>query len=1140
MATVTERRARRATSIAQSPKKQQNRRQWRVRILAATACLVTLVALLPTIVSRSPVAGWLLSQATSDLRGEASVGAVYLGWFSAPVLSDIEICDPGQKSLIAIEHVRAERSLLSLLLSHADLGRIHIENPEVSVTYDGSKTNLEEVFGEWLTSESEPLDVAAELVVTGGAVTLTDTRSSRKWKVNEFELTATMPAEVESPIDLSASGRVADAEHTGRFAMELALNRTASREDPLSGIVALKAELDNTPLEMLAPLLHRSMPETELGGRLSAFAKCEVTDGTRQPEVAIQLTASVDNFVLAGAGLQGDRLELDRIEAGGRALWQGRFIDIERLRLETELGSAVVTGGFNLPDDSLSTLLRSLTEQAYRIEAGVNLAALAAHLPNTLRLQDGLRIQSGDATIVLESRRDGGEVHWDGHADISRLAAERQGRQISWPEPIRATLSASKSAQGLSIERLECLAQHLQITASGTPQRVDGSLDFDLAGLMADASQLIDLGALRLSGTGRGSFQWHRQSQNEYGAHGNLLMDGFQLAMGDKPGLPAEKLELKLEAQGTIGDGTEWGIGSGTAQLNMADDRVTITLAEPVVNIASIASYPLNVECEGDLVRWSTRLQSLLPLGNCQIAGRLTATGRVDYGAELTTVRNAKIHVEQFNFHSPQLNFVDPDLELTVGQVKWLPSQKRLEMSSAALAGQTIGVGVDPLAVAWNGTSLSELNGTVAIRTTLDRMQQWDMVTRTVPSEWTLRGDVAGKSAFRMVEGKVAFDADASVEQFAAYHQGNQKMKEPKIRVTANGQYDPEARSIELLGTRLESELVGASASGNLNFAGEATRIDVNGQYEYDLVRLSEIARTHLGLPLFAAGRGTSPFSYRGPISLAEAEATMGLRWTSAEMVGFLIGPGTMDARLVGGTARVNPITLDVSEGRMTLTPQVSFSADGSVLNLDPGRVADRIRISPRMCAGGLQYIAPPLAGVASAEGTFSIEMEQCRIPLDAPEKGDLAGRMTIHAVSIGPGPLIRELATALGFGGTAQLSRESVVPFRMVDGRVYHRDLTLVFPEVTMKTYGSVGLDQSLALIVEMPIPNKWRSGNPMLDGVVQNQTLRLPIGGSLQQPAIDRRELERQAGQFLQGTVRNVLEGQLNRQLDRLFQPR
>ena len=1139
MATATERRARRATSFAQSPNKQKPQRRWRFRILAAVACLVTLIAILPALVSRSPVAGWLLSKATSDLHGSATVGAVHLGWFSAPVLADLEICDSDQQCLIAIEHVRAEQSLLSLLLNGADLGRIRIEKPRVSITYDGSTTNLEEVFGPWLTGNSEPLEVAAELVVTDGAVSLTDTRSGRKWQANELELTAALPAESGSPIDLRTSGHIAAGEHTGRFAVELALNQAASDDDPLFGIETLKAQLENTPLEMLAPLLARSMPDTELGGCLSAFADCEAKEGTDQPEASIRLTASIDNFVLSGASLKGDRLAIDRVELGGHASWRGRFINVEGLRLETELGNVSVNGGFDLPDGSFSTLVKSLAEQTYRIEAGVNLAALAASLPNTLRLQQGMQIQSGGATIVLESRQVDDDMHWEGRADISDLAAKHQGRSLNWREPIQASLSATRNTEGLSLERLECRAEHLQINASGTPERVDGAIDFDLAGLTKQAAQWIDLAGLRLAGTGHGRFQWSRQSQQDYAANGNLQINGFQLALGDRPGWSEEKVELKLEAQGPIGELSAPAIGSGTAQLSLGDDRVMITLAEPVKDAMKTVAYPLNVESKGDLGRWSARLQSLMPQADWQVAGHLKATGRVDCGTESTTVRNGKIRVEQCAIRSPYLNFFDPDVEITVGQAKWLSPQHRLEISSTALAGQTIGVGVDPFAVAWSGATVSELNGAVAIRTTLDRMQQWGTVTMTAPPKWMLRGNVAGKSTFRTIEGKVAVEADLTVEQFSAHHPAGQKLEDPKIRVIARGQYVPETQLVELERARLESGIVAADASGSVDLA-ERTRIDIDGQYEYDLVRLSEMGRTYLGFPLFAAGRGTSPFSYHGPISLAEAEASLGLRWTGAEMVGLLIGQGAIDAQLAGGTLHANPIELDVSEGRMTLTPQVSFSADGSVLNLDPGRVAERIRISPRMCDGALQYIAPPLAGVTSAEGTFSIEMEQCRIPLGAPEKGDLTGRMTVHAVSVGPGPLIRELATALGFGGTARLNRESVVPFRMVDGRVYHRDLELVFPEVTMKTYGSVGLDQSLALMVEMPIPDKWRSSNPMLNQIVQNQTLRLPIGGSLQKPVIDRRELERQAGQFLQGAVQNALEGQLNRQLERLFKSR
>lgn len=552
MATVTERRARSVNPLSETPNAAKPRRRRRRLALAMIGGLLAMVALLPTLVSHSPMAGWLVSQATSDLQGEASIGSVRLGWFSAPVLADIEVRDAEKRPLIQIERVRAERSLLSLLLNSSDLGRIQIEKPVLSITYDDSGTNLEEVFAKWLEGDSTQASVSTELAVTGGTVTLTDVRSVRSWQVNDFGLTANVPADERSPIDLHASGSIADAQHAGRFALTLALSRTAAREDPLSAIEALEAELENTPLELLAPLLARSVPGTELGGRLSAFAKCELTGGSIQPEVTIQLTAVADNFLLAGSLLNGDRLALERVEAGGRTSWRGRRIDIERFRVQTELGNALVSGGFNLPDDSLATLLKSLAEQTYRVEAGLNLAALAAQLPNTLRLQDGMRIQSGDATIVLDSRKAGDAMHWEGQADISRLSAERQGRQIRWPEPIRASLSASSDTQGLSIERLECKAKHLQLNVSGTPERVDGSLDFDLAGLADEVAQLIDLGGLRLSGNGHGRFLWHRPSQQAYAADGDLQIDDFQLALGDGPGWADPSLHLKVDAQGPI------------------------------------------------------------------------------------------------------------------------------------------------------------------------------------------------------------------------------------------------------------------------------------------------------------------------------------------------------------------------------------------------------------------------------------------------------------------------------------------------------------------------------------------------------------------------------------------------------------
>ncbi|OHB85765.1 MAG: hypothetical protein A2V98_23275 [Planctomycetes bacterium RBG_16_64_12] len=108
-----------------------------------------------------------------------------------------------------------------------------------------------------------------------------------------------------------------------------------------------------------------------------------------------------------------------------------------------------------------------------------------------------------------------------------------------------------------------------------------------------------------------------------------------------------------------------------------------------------------------------------------------------------------------------------------------------------------------------------------------------------------------------------------------------------------------------------------------------------------------------------------------------------------------------------------------------------------------------------------------------------------------------------------------------------------------MVDGRVYHKDLEFVFPDLVIRTYGSVGLDQSLAITAEMPIPPKWLGNDALVNSALRDQLMRVPIGGTLSKPKIDQKALDRLSQQFLQKAARNVLEDGLNRGFERLFGP-
>ncbi len=241
-----------------------------------------------------------------------------------------------------------------------------------------------------------------------------------------------------------------------------------------------------------------------------------------------------------------------------------------------------------------------------------------------------------------------------------------------------------------------------------------------------------------------------------------------------------------------------------------------------------------------------------------------------------------------------------------------------------------------------------------------------------------------------------------------------------------------------------------------------------------------------------------------------------------------LTGHGVYDA--VQDSLRIVQLHLD--------SPTLSGDAAGQVRALSSDMVLSlkgklgRVRLTPAVCAGAVGYALPALADVAQADGEISLEVQSGQVPLSDPKRADVAGWLTIHSAQVSAGPLVRELSVLLKGPATLTLAKDHVVPFRLVNGRVYHTGLELHFPELTIRTSGSVGLDGSLSLTAEMPVPPKWL-GNSKLAHVATGQTIRLPIAGTLHKPKIDEQALRAASARFARDAAENVLRQQTNGEL-------
>jgi hypothetical protein len=263
------------------------------------------------------------------------------------------------------------------------------------------------------------------------------------------------------------------------------------------------------------------------------------------------------------------------------------------------------------------------------------------------------------------------------------------------------------------------------------------------------------------------------------------------------------------------------------------------------------------------------------------------------------------------------------------------------------------------------------------------------------------------------------------------------------------------------------------------------------------------------------------------------------IQFNGGKYYGFQLGPGELKLRLADGTLQSEPLQVACNQGTLRVQPELRMAAPPKEFRLSAGTLADRVQLDPAACRSALKYVVPVLASTTQSQGQFSIELDGCRIPLGDLTKAEIGGRLIVHSATMTPGPLVQQLTPFLSSPPSlVRIPPETVVHFRMTGGRIYHQGLVLEFPELTMRTFGSVGLDDSVRLMVETSVPLGWLPKNGVTDAI-RKQKMQIPLGGTLESPQLDLAELARVKNQVLGNLARGVLESGLGQQLNRLLQP-
>jgi len=1119
---------------------------------------ILVIWLLPTIVGYTSLVEGIVNRSAAELNGRVAVGYASLGWFSPIRLNGVQILDREDQVVVEIPAVQADRSLLAVLWGAAKLGRFRLEGPKLTVVLRDNGSNVEDVFANYLVArERPPRDIAVEIV--GGSIAVQEARTQQEWQIDKLALDFAMSADPARPWELKTSGVVADARRPGQFELALRIQQGprpqggAAAESAAQGAddaesagpdeVSFKAE--NLPLRMFESLARRGAPGTRLSGWLSTALESRWDSKRPGGRATLQGNVIADEFKLSGPMLGRDQPALTRFRAEGSVAWEDGLLEFNRVTSESDVGSLAIHG-------AIDTTGRGRTgdtpvpaaQRGYEVQGQLDLARLAAILPDTLRIEKDTQITSGKVQLAFSSRpgRDG--MVWQGRLETSSLTANNGGRPLVWQQPILVTLSARETAQGPVVDLLKCESSFLNLQASGTPSYLTASATFDASKLADQTRGLVDFGGLRVSGDGWAEADWKRVGQEGFELAAQLRVNDFQWAMPGRPVWKEDNLTLTWSAAGRTHLAGQSRLDASVLKIEAGGDLLQARLREPVVDFLRGRAWPLEVFSRGRLGPWPGRLAPWLGMQGWAASGTYELLGGASVSGQSVEFRQARFTADNLEVRSPELLVREPKAEATVtGRWDW--AARRVEIESANLSCPTISLQADRFLCALPSQGPVEITGTVACQAALDRLHGWTVVdAKNDPPSLRLAGSLGGKAEFRQSGGLISARADGLLQGLDIVHRSGQRYQENEARFAVRGDYNDVSRLVHIEQADLTSASLRIAASGRIAQLSSQPDLQLSGRIDYDMERFSRFLRSLLGDVIWLGGQGSSPVSYRGVWGSNEAVAAGALNWTWAQLYGFELGPGELKAALSRGVLDVQPLDVECNKGRLRLAPRITLAPQAKDITLGPGRVVEQVQITPAMCNAMLQYVAPLLAGVTSVQGSLSIDLEGCRLPLVSRpglvdwSETEIAGKVQVHSAQIGPGMLIQQIAQLLGRTTPAYLMRESVIPFRVTKGRVYHQQMELAFNELTVRTYGSVGFDQSLAMVVEMPIPPAWQQGK-LLGSALKDQTLKLPISGTLRQPKLDRTAFDQAARQFFQNAAQGVLQNQVNRQLERLMPP-
>lgn len=1148
---------------APTPRKPRWGRRLGILFLLLLVLLAVVVWAAPGLIAKSSYKDRLIAEATKDLNGRVEVGAVSLAWFHPIELYDVTLFDADGRRALTAAKVTTSRTLLDFARDRSELGTIVVNQPRAEVMVKNGTTNIEQVIAKYLndTTPAKPDRTPIRIEVTNGVVVLIDAERNETRELTAVNMTVGVPKSRTEPISLSVAATSGG---------------TLSADGAFGTGIKGKLKANGFDAASLGPIVRRFDSSTVLAGLLTSDLTAEWNGGEWDADGTLAAT----DLAVGGGWLNGDVLKLKAAELPVKLVYTGGKLVVEHAKLTCDFGTASFRGTV----DTVA-LDKMPNYTGLKLDADVDVARLATLLPNLLRLRPGTELTGGRVRAKLESTAGPIGPVWTGSIDTTKLEGRRDGKPLSWDQPLAVTFQGRVRKDGLpAFDDLTVQSDFIGGRARGEPEAFDAAVNLELDRLSTHLNDFLNLNGLNLNGSVRNLIVQTRPKANGgYTLTANGTVSNLVVLDRDGKGLRESSLTLKANADGDLlkqTDGTYVRIDGGSFSVNAGTDSLNLTLVEPIADLKSLSTGLARVNLTGDLAQWRARLGPVIGFPKeWELGGTARqATAVVSLG-DVITAKQVRLGVTNARFRGVGLDVDEPDLTLTTsdpdgGAITYDRKTGTTAFLFATLASNTISGSTKRFEIKPNANGEYGASGRANVVAKLDRLQR----TLKLQSDPTLADQFRGTAEGWIDLQAPTFDrlglnGDLTVKGFEYGPPKAPIWTEQWVRARLDGEYQLTADSMLFRTAEVSRDGFSANGKGRLDKLTTAVELDLSGDLTYDLSKLEPQLKQYLGKSAAAVGKDTKPFRVAGNLldggknlnvavggkpagksDLTRLNGNAAVAWQSLKAYGFDVGQSEVKATVDQGLVSMTPVEAAFGGGKVRLEPSLKLNPGAYDLTFKKGKVIDTAKLTPAVCAEAVGYALPAFANSAQADGTISFELADNLIPLADPTHGVVKGNLTIHDATVAPGPVVTQVIEVFGMATPKlQVKKGSVVPVRLENGRVHHTNFVVNVGNTPISTTGSVGVDGSLDMTVSVPVGStlaeKLVPGNrPLIHKAIAQQTITVAINGTLSKPALNREAMQGQLAKIVKGAMNdavkdaggNLADDLLKKGLDGLLKPK